>query len=106
MAEIDRRVRYLTKRLDELTIVDTTPKEKDKVFFGAHVTLSKILEDETEETVIYQIVGPDEFNLRENKLSMDSPLAKALLGKRLEDEIIINTPDGIQYYYVEAINYD
>jgi len=105
LAEIDRRVRFLGKRLDELTIVDTTPREKDKIFFGAHVTLSKILEDETEETVTYQIVGPDEFNLRENKLSMDSPLAKALLGKRLEDEITIDTPNGIQYYYVEKINY-
>ncbi len=105
MAEIDRRVRYLTKRLDEFTIVDSSPNDTSKVFFGAYVTLTKETGSETEEPVIYQIVGPDEFDLRKNKLSMDSPLAKALLGKRIDDEITIKIPDGTQYYYIENIEY-
>ena len=76
LREIDSRVRFLTKRLDHLTVVDQAPSQQDKVFFGAWVTL----EDEAGELQRYRIVGPDEFNLRENKLSMVSPLAKALLG--------------------------
>lgn len=101
LAEIDRRVRYLSKRLDELTVVDNSPRQQDKVFFAAHVTL----EDEAGESSTYQIVGPDEFDLKRNKLSMDSPLARSLLGKHLDDEINIDTPDGARYYVITAIRY-
>jgi transcription elongation factor GreB len=101
LAEIDRRVRYLTKRLDELTIVDDKPARQDKVFFAAHVTL----EDESGTETTYQIVGPDEFDLKANKLSMDSPLARALLGKLLDDEVVIQTPNGTQTYFITGIRY-
>ena len=101
LREIDSRVRFLTKRLDDLTVVDQAPKQQDKIFFGAWVTLV----DEAEELQRYRIVGPDEFNLRENKLSMDSPLAKALLGKCLDDEISFQSPSGLKTLLVHAINY-
>lgn len=101
MAEIDRRVRFLAKRLDELTVVQNIPSDKTKVFFAAHVTLEN---DGGEETT-YQIVGPDEFELSQNKLSMDSPLARALLGKRLDDEIEFETPNGVQNYIITTIDY-
>ena len=101
LREIDSRVRFLTKRLDHLTVVDQAPSQQDKVFFGAWVTL----EDEAGELQRYRIVGPDEFNLRENKLSMDSPLAKALLGKSLDDEISFQSPSGLKVFIVHAITY-
>ncbi|MEE3240878.1 MAG: transcription elongation factor GreB [Pseudomonadota bacterium] len=101
LREIDSRVRFLTKRLDNLTVVDQAPSQQDKIFFGAWVTL----EDEAGELQRYRIVGPDEFNLRENKLSMDSPLAKALLGKSLDDEISFQSPSGLKVFIVHAITY-
>lgn len=101
LREIDSRVRFLTKRLDHLTVVDQAPNQQDKIFFGAWVTL----EDEAGELQRYRIVGPDEFNLRENKLSMDSPLAKALLGKSLDDEISFQSPSGLKVFIVHAITY-
>ena len=101
LREIDSRVRFLTKRLDNLTVVDQAPSQQDKIFFGAWVTL----EDEAGELQRYRIVGPDEFNLRENKLSMDSPLAKALLGKSLDDEISFQSPSGLKVFIVHAISY-
>lgn len=101
LREIDRRVRYLTKRLDELQIVDRPPDDPNKVFFGAFVTL----EDEAGDERIYRIVGPDEFDLKENKLSVDSPLARAILGKRLDDEIVLHAPEGQKQFYIMAIHY-
>lgn len=101
LAEIDRRVRYLSKRLDELTIVDDKPSRQDKVFFAAFVTL----ENEAGQAATYQIVGPDEFDLKQNKLSMDSPLARAILGRQLDDEVVIQTPEGRQTYFITAIQY-
>lgn len=101
LREIDRRVRYLTKRLDELVIVDKPPSDKNKVFFGAWVTLEN--QDGVEE--LYHIVGPDEFNLKEKKLSVDSPLARAMLGKTIDDEIALRTPEGLKTYFVLEIKY-
>lgn len=101
LAEIDRRVRYLSKRLDELTVVDRIPDNKNKIFFGAWVCL----EDENGQQARYRIVGPDEFNVQQNKLSMDSPLAKALLGKSLDDEITIALPDGDKTWWIVKIDY-
>lgn len=101
LREIDSRVRFLGKRLEELTVVDTLPSDRDKVFFGAWVTL----EDDDGETRCYRIVGPDEFDLNVGKLSMDAPLARAMLGKRCDDEVIVNTPTGEKCYYICAIHY-
>lgn len=101
LREIDSRVRFLTKRLDELTVVDRIPDDREKVFFGAYVTLA----DDAGEEVTYQIVGPDEFNVKEGKLSMDSPLARQLLGKRLDDEIVLRLPEGTKRYDLVEIDY-
>ena len=101
LREIDSRVRFLTKRLEALTVVYDKPREQDKVFFGAWVTL----EDEDGNEKEYRIVGPDEFNLRENKLSMDSPLARAMLKKSLDDEIVLKTGDGEKLFNINAIRY-
>jgi transcription elongation factor GreB len=101
LREIDSRVRFLTKRLEALTVVDRLPDDKDKVFFGAWVTL----EDEEGHAKTYRIVGPDEFDINQQKLSMDSPLAKAMLGKRLDDEIILKKPEGVDILYIVKIEY-
>lgn len=102
LREIDRRVRYLSKRLDELNIVDRVPRDTEKVFFGAWVEL----ENEEGKTQCYQIVGPDEFDPKLGRISMDSPLAKAVMGKRLDDEIIFKSPTGEQVFYITEIRYD
>jgi transcription elongation factor GreB len=101
LREIDSRVRFLTKRLEALTIVDRLPDDKNKVFFGAWVTL----EDHEGNEKTYRIVGPDEFDLNQQKLSMDSPLAKAMLGKRLDDEIVLKKPDSEEIFYIVKIEY-
>ncbi|GAB2519420.1 transcription elongation factor GreB [Microbulbifer agarilyticus] len=101
LREIDSRVRFLTKRLEEITVVDRIPDDKDKVFFGAWVTL----EDEDEKEVKYRIVGPDEFNVKEGLISMDSPVARALLGKKLDDEIEIQQHEVWVTYYITEIEY-
>jgi transcription elongation factor GreB len=101
LREIDSRVRFLGKRLDELQIVDRAPSTQDKVFFGAWVTL----EDDAGSEQQYRIVGPDEFDLKAGKLSMDSPLAKSLLGKRLDDEITVRSPGGEKLLYITGIRY-
>jgi len=98
---IDRRIRYLQKRLDELKVVDNKPSDPNKVFFGAWVEL----EDEQGEVVRYRIVGPDEFDEQDDYISMDSPVAKALLGKSLDDEVIVQTPKGKLIYIVVDVEY-
>ncbi len=102
LREIDSRVRFLGKRLEELEVVDRAPADLNEVFFGAWVTL----EDAAGEEKRWRIVGPDEFNIAQGKLSMDSPMARALLGKALDDEVQVKTPEGVQQYYITAITYD
>ena len=82
-------------------MVDHIPEDQDKVYFGAFVTL----EDEDGEEVEYRIVGPDEFNVGDGKLSMDSPLGKAILGKRVENEIKFSSPKGVKVFYISKIRY-
>jgi transcription elongation factor GreB len=101
LREIDSRIRFLTKRLDGITVVNRIPDDQDKVYFGAFVTI----EDEEGEEVEYRIVGPDEFNVVDGKLSMDSPLGKAMLGKQVEDKINISTPKGAKVFYISKIRY-
>ncbi len=101
LREIDSRVGFLTRRLEALTVVHDCLSEQDKVFFGAWVTV----EDEDGEARTYRIVGPNEFDLSQNKLSMDSPLARALLGKKQGDDIIFNSPNGERELYIEAVCY-
>lgn len=101
LREIDSRVRFLSKRMEAVTVVERLPDDHDKVFFGAWVTL----EDDDGNEKTYQIVGPDEFDVARQKLSMDSPLAKAMLGKRLDDEIVLKKPEGEELFYITAIEY-
>ena len=101
LREIDSRVRFLNKRLDELEVVDRPPEDQSKVRFGAWVTL----EDEEGEEKRWRIVGPDEFDLAAGKLSMDSPMARALLGKGLGDEVLVQSPSGEQLFFVTGIEY-
>lgn len=101
LREIDSRVRFLTKRLEALTVVDRLPDDQSKIFFGAWVTL----EDEAGNEKIYQIVGPDEFDVSKHKLSMDAPLAKAMMGKRVDDEIVLKKPEGEEFFYITNIEY-
>jgi transcription elongation factor GreB len=102
LREIDSRVRFLNKRLDELEVVTRPPDNRDKIFFGCWVTL----ENADGEEQHWRIVGPDEFNLGDGKLSMDAPLARALLGKAVDDEIVVQSPAGEQTYYVVEIRYE
>ena len=101
LREIDRRVRFLTKRLEQLKVVYPSAKQQGKVYFGAWVQL----EDEAGQLKHYRLVGPDEFDLRLNKLSIDSPLARSLLGKMTDDEIKVTTPTGEHWYIITAISY-
>lgn len=101
LREIDSRVRFLSKRLEALTIVDRLPDDRSRVYFGAWITL----EDEDGNEKQWQIVGPDEFDVNRGKLSMDSPLAKALMKKMLEDEIVLKTPEKEELYYITGIEY-
>lgn len=102
LREIDSRVRFLTKRLESLTVVERLPEDRSRVFFGAWVSL----EDEKEGQHRYQILGPDEFDLSRGQISVDSPLARALLGKRVDDEVLLNRPeDGDISYWITAIEY-
>ncbi|MEQ9545527.1 MAG: transcription elongation factor GreB [Marinobacter sp.] len=102
LREIDRRVRFLTKRLDELTVVNRLPDDRGKVFFGAWVTIEH--EDGGEQR--YRLVGPDEFDLGRGYLSVDSPMARALIGKRLDDEVSVRTPEGWQTVVITEIRYE
>lgn len=101
LREIDSRIRFLTKRLDDVVVVDQIPTDKSKIYFGAWVSL----EDETGSEFRYRIVGADEFNLRENKISVDSPLARALIGKSLDSEVEFKSPEGVKMYIVTEVEY-
>lgn len=101
MREIDSRVRYLSKRLENLTVVDRIPDQTNKVFFGAWITL----EDESGKEKCYRIVGPDELDPAQNWISMDSPLARAAIGKLLDDEFEFQTPQGLQRLCITKISY-
>lgn len=102
LAEIDRRVRYLNKRLDEMEVVDRLPADCSRAYFGAWVTV--VDELDVEQTL--RIVGPDEFDISAGLLSMDSPLAKALLGKSIGDEVNVDLADGRKIYCILELKYN
>ena len=101
LRELDRRVRYLQKRLPELKVVRRGKQTLQKVYFGADVTLK----DEDGEVARYRIVGSDELDPALAWISVDSPVARALLGKSLDDEVTVATPDGERTYWVTDIQY-
>ena len=101
LREIDSRVRFLQKRIDQVEVVANAPQDTSKVYFGAWVSV----EDEQGNETTYRIVGCDEFDLQQNKLSVDSPMAKALLGKQVDEELLVATPSGNRRYWITAIRY-
>ncbi|WAT00804.1 transcription elongation factor GreB [Rouxiella chamberiensis] len=101
LREIDRRIRYLTKCMEELRIVDYSPQQDGKVFFGAQVEI----ENEEGQTLSFRIVGYDEIFGRKDYISIDSPMARALLKKEVGDSAIVNTPVGDAVWYVNEITY-
>jgi transcription elongation factor GreB len=101
LREIDRRVRFLRQRLDGMVIVDRPPSDPARVFFGAWVTI----EDEDGQQSRYRIVGPDEFDPARSWISMDAPLARALMRKAVDDEVKVAVPDGEKVYVIVDVGY-
>ena len=101
LREMDRRIRYLGKRIDEVKPVGVRPSDPDKVFFGARVTV----EDADGSEASYRIVGADEIDPGRNWISVDSPLARGLLGKSIDDEAEVDTPGGTRRLTVVEIDY-
>ena len=103
LRKIDRRVRYLGKRLEELRIIDFSPEQEGKVYFGAWVEI----ENDDGEVKTLRIVGVDEiYDHHPQHISIDSPMARALLGKQVDDEVEVVTPSGKKSWYVNAIRYE
>ncbi|OFZ29072.1 MAG: transcription elongation factor GreB [Bdellovibrionales bacterium RIFCSPHIGHO2_01_FULL_40_29] len=90
LREIDKRLHFLQKKMESAEVIDPATLKSDKVIFGATVTL----ENEDGESIVYQIVGADEFDIKLGKISWNSPVAKALLGKKCDDEVVIKKPNG------------
>ncbi|QDA58332.1 transcription elongation factor GreB [Thermomonas aquatica] len=102
LGEIDRRVRYLSKRLEALRVVDAAPADRDAVFFGAEVELEDL---DSGELVRYRIVGPDETDAQRGWISIDAPLARAMLRKRVDDGFDAVLPGGVVRYAIVGIRY-
>lgn len=101
LRSIDRRLRFLMKRLEELEIVHYAPSQAGKVYFGAYVEL----ENDNEEQATYRVVGPDEIDVENNHITIDSPMARALIGKEVDDEVVVKTPSGDKIWYINKIFY-
>ncbi len=101
LRQIDSRIRFLTKRLSELIVVDRIPEDTSRVFFGAWVEI----EDSDGNVYRYRIVGPDEFDADKGFISIDSPMAKALLRRTAGEEVIVRRPDGTASFVVTSICY-
>lgn len=102
LREIDQRVRYLSKRLEEVTVISKPPDDTSKIYFGAFVTLK--MADGTK--VRYRLVGPDEISPQKGYISLDSPMGIALLGKTKNAELTIKSPSGKHVYHVIEIEYE
>lgn len=102
LGEIDRRVRYLSKRIPLLKVAEGMPGDREMVFFGATVELENLGNGQT---VRYRVVGPDETDARRGWISIDSPLARALLKKKLDDEFEVELPAGLTRFAVIGVDY-
>ena len=101
LREIDRRLEFLSKRIEKLVVVSDPPADRRRVAFGAWVKL----EDDDGEEVEYRIVGADEFDPKTRLISVDSPVARAVLGKREGDEVTVHRPKGEATYTVVGVRY-
>lgn len=103
LRQIDGRVRYLRKLLPDLTIVDYSPQQEGKVFFGAWVEI----ENEAGDVKKFRIVGPEEiYGDAKGYISIDSPMARALIKKEVDDEMSVMTPEGEKEWYINSITYE
>jgi transcription elongation factor GreB len=101
LAAIDRRIRFLRKRLEGIRIVDQQPSDMSKVYFGAWFTLEEAGAERHE----YRLVGPDEISFGHGYISMDSPLGRVVMGKSLGTEITVRTPEGERHYEIVSVRY-
>lgn len=101
LREIDRRIRYLTKLFDVAERIEYSPVQEGKVFFGAWCEL----ENDAGETLRFRIVGDEEVYAGKDLVSLKSPVAKACLGKVLDDEVCVRTPEGERHWYITDICY-
>ncbi|MFL6592636.1 MAG: transcription elongation factor GreB [Luteimonas sp.] len=102
LGEIDRRVRYLSKRLQSLRVVATEPSDPGAVFFGAEVEVEAVASGDIAH---YRVVGPDETDAMRGWISIDSPLARAMLGKRADDEFEAVLPKGPCHFVILSVDY-
>ncbi len=102
LREIDRRVRYLRKRLEEVRVVDYDPCQEGKVFFGAWVELV----DDDDNRLQFRIVGVDEIYGRNDYVSIDAPIVRASLKKEVDDEVLVTTRSGKKTWYVSKLWYE
>ncbi len=101
LREIDKRLHQLSKKIDAAQVIDPTTLSSDKVVFGATVSF----ENEDGEEKTYQIVGVDESDPKKGKISWNSPIAKALLGKKVDDEVALKKPNGTEYLTIIKIEF-
>lgn len=102
LRQIDKKIRYISKRLEALKIVDYSPQQEGRVFFGARV----VLENEEGKTLSVRITGYDEIFGRSDYISIDSPMARALLKKEVDDEAVVMTPEGEKVWQINSITYN
>jgi len=102
LREIDARIRFLSKRLDELVVVERAPPDRARVYFGAYV----VLEDDDAHAIEYRIVGPDEIGTAPGYISIDAPVARALLKKTVGDEVSVGLPEGERRFVLKEVRYD
>ncbi len=101
LREIDSRLRFLGKRMDELSVVRPEDVDQTRVFFGAWVEL----EDEAGASVVYRLVGPDETDVSRGEISIESPVGKVLIGRREGDEVSVRRPAGVKHFVVLRVLY-
>lgn len=102
LGEIDRRARYLSKRIPSLKVAEGVPGNRDMVFFGARIELENA---DTGEILRYRIVGPDETDAKSGWISVDSPMARALMKRRVDDEFAVELPSGPAEFTIVAVDY-
>jgi len=101
LRQIDSRIRFLRKRIEAVKVVEYSPQQDGRVFFGAWVDV----ENEQGEQLTFRIVGPDEIYRRKDYISIDSPMARALLKKTVEDDALVPTPTGAKLWFINSITY-
>lgn len=100
---IEGRLMELEDKLSRAEVIDIKSQSGSRVMFGARV---KLVDEETDEEASYQIVGPEEAEIQNGLLSINSPLAKAILGKEAGDSVEVQTPRGVRYFELIEVSYD